>query len=661
MTHPTLKPHISADTNIPELTIKAVILGLILATVLALSNTFLALKIGMLTASSIPASILSMGILRFFRQHTILENNLVQTCASAGEAIAGGIVYTAPALIIVHYWMNFNYWNTFFIALIGGSLGVFFTIPLRKAYMHDRHLRFPEGTAIAEILKMKATNLGHFTRLLIGSALGAIIELCQTGFKVLANNVQYWVTKAGITTGFGLGFSATLIGAGYIMGYEVGISVLIGTIIANVFSVAILSHLYPANLPLSSASAIAADLLSNKVRYMGIGAMLVSALWTLLYLLKPLFTGLMVSIKGLTQNSFTSQTTLRTERDMPLAYVITMIGVLLIGTYFLLNHLFDLSSFTINPHFHPAYLIGCLIYIVILGFIFSAVCGYFSGLLGVAPSPGSAIAIATILIAALLCRFLLHLHTGIADSLMKEAEAITIVLASIVMGSAAVANNNSQDLKVGQIVGATPWKQQLMLLLGGLVAALIIPLAMQLLYQTYGIANVVPHANMDPNQSLPAPPAAAIAAITQGIFHSNLPWSLMIAGGAIALLAIILSLILQRYSRFKLSAIAIAIGIYLPLATSSTLVLGALINYIVTRKLQRRKSDEQSSYNGIILACGLVAGAALMNVVLAVPLSMLHNPDSLVLLPAHLYPLSEILGAITTAGLAYYLYRVATK
>lgn len=652
--------YITANKTIPELTTKAIILGIILALILAISNTFLALKIGVLTASSIPAAILSMGILRLFKRATILENNLVQTCASAGEAIAGGIVYTAPALVIVHYWMSFNYLQTFVIAAIGGTLGVLFTIPLRRVFMQEKQLRFPEGTAIAEVLKAHISNTTGIVKLLIGGAIGAIIELCQTGFKLLASGLQFFVTYGSVTSGFGIGFSATLIGAGYLMGFEVGLSILFGAIIANVFCLGALSHIYASSLHLTNSNDIASAILGSKIRYVGIGAMLVAGLATLISLLKPFYQSLSSSFTGLTHLKHQADI-VRTERDVPLPIVIGGIILMLLASYLLFDILFDFQVFNIGNLLKPAYIITGLLYILILGFIFSTICGYFSGLVGVTASPGSSVAIAAVLIAALLLKFFLHIDGSTQLTLIHEAEAITIVLASIVMGAACVANNNSQDLKVGYIVGATPWKQQLMLLLGGLMAALIIPAVMQLLFNVYGIAGVVPNSAMDPSQSLPAPPAAAMAAISQGVFAGDLPWSMMGLGAGIALLAVIISPLL-KHKGFTLSFIGLAIGIYLPLASSTPLFLGALISLLVNRKLNKKQSDATpEKQSGIVLSCGLVAGAAIMNVILAVPFALMHNSDGLTLLGPQFQFLTKIASIITTIMLCIYLYQNTVK
>ncbi|OGT47281.1 MAG: oligopeptide transporter, OPT family [Gammaproteobacteria bacterium RIFCSPHIGHO2_12_FULL_41_15] len=644
------KPIIAAEQTITELSLKTVLLGLFLALILAISNTYLALKIGVLTASSIPAAILSMGILRFFKTHTVLENNLVQTCASAGEAIAGGVVYTVPALVILRYWLSFSYIESFTIAIVGGVLGVLFTIPLRRVYMTHQELRFPEGQAIAQVLIMGMKKSAGIGFMMMGSVIGAAFELAQTGLKLLADSVQFWITRGHSTFGFGTGFAATLIGAGYLMGFEVGLSILMGAIIANLGLMPILSHLFYASSS-QSARSIAIAISADKIRYIGIGAMLTSGVITLISLLKPMAISLKTSVQQLMviRQGDRNQVE-RTDFDMPLSIVIAGILLFLILSLLLILSMFNLPAIFNNGLTETLFLISVAIYLIVLGFLFSAMCGYFSGLVGVTASPGSSIAIASVLIAAVIMQMMVSYH-GNHPALIKEAMAITIVISSIVMGAACVANNNSQDLKVGYILGATPWKQQLMLLLGGVVACLIIPMIMQLLFSVYGIAGVMPQAGMNVSNSLAAPPAAAMAAVAQAMFQHDLPWNMMLIGAVISVAMSVITLLLPK--QCHLSVIGIAMGIYLPLSSSTPLFIGALIALLANR---HKKSPSQT---GMILACGLVAGAAIMNVILAIPFSIMHNPDQFALLPASGHTLTESLATIATLGLSYFVYRVA--
>lgn len=657
----SFEPVIKASQRLPELTLKVILLGVILALVLAVSSTYLALKIGVLTASSIPAAILSMGILRFTKGANILEHNLVQTCASAGEAIAGGIVYTTPALIIIHYWLRFSYGQTFLIALVGGALGVMFTIPLRRVFVRDPDLRFPEAQAIAEVLKTNVVESARLKYMFIGSGIGAGIELLQNGFKLLANQVSIWLAAGNAIFNVGLGFSATLIGAGYLMGFGIGLSIIVGAVIAHLFCLPVLSVHYQ-SLIQQTASVAGNALTNDQIRYIGIGAMLLAGFWTLLSLLKPLKDSLQLAISFVFKPASRPQELqLRTEQDIPFNYILLSLLVLMLMAFFLFYNLFDFQIFNIHGMQDVLLLVVSLLYVLVIGFIFAAICGYFSGLVGVAASPGSAIAIASVLIAGLVISSTLYHHDLVNQTILLQAQAITIILAAVVMGSAAVANNNSQDLKVGQLVGATPWKQQLMLLIGGVVAALIIPLVMQLLYSVYGIANVVPRAGMSLGETLPAPPAAAMAAIAQGLFQHQLPWNMLLIGGLI----IIVIAVLQQlfWPRYKLSLIGIAIGIYLPLSSTTPLFLGALLSYLVQSKIKIMPDaqQKQANYRGIVLACGMVAGAAVTNVILAIPFALFGNADLLNVLPTQWHGFASTFACIVTAIILIYFYRTITR
>lgn len=648
-----------------EITVKGIILSGILAVVLAIANTFLALKIGILTSASIPAAILAMGILRLLGQNNILENNLVQTAASAGEAVAGGIVYTIPALIIIGYWQKFGYWENFFIALTGGALGVWFSVPLRRILVSDPNLSFPEGRAITEVLK-----LGHsqyqskigLRYILMGGLVGALIECGQTGFKILINSWQVWFVSNRIIFGFGAGFSAAMIGAGYLIGIEVGSSIFVGALLSWMIGIPLASEFYPQIILVSHDAAIAAvNLWSSKLRYIGIGAMLTAGLWTCGKLFLPLIYNIKNAIKIFGSQHKTS--ILSKDKDIP--NIITVGGILLTAVviYFLLKSLFSLNNLPISSMWQHVLLSGSLIYILVFGFLFCAITGYFSGLVGVTASPGSAIVIAGLLIAALALSALFH-HWQISNiaAVITTAKIMTIVIGAVITTAACIANDNIQDLKVGYLLGATPWKQQIMLLVGVILASAIIPVVMQLLFNTYGIANVLPHAGMDTTQSLPAPPAAVMAALTEAVFRENLPWNLMFIGAGLTSIFILFSSVLNKRG-YKLSVLGVAIGMYLPLASSIPLFLGALIAYQAKKVSTKNKSANKElsdsvafdTYRGTLIACGLVAGAALMDVIIAVPLSLAHSPDALSIVSLHWLPFSIILSIITTIILAKWM------
>lgn len=652
--------------NLPEITFRAILLSIILAIVLAASNTYLALKVGILTSASIPAAILAMGILRFFKNSNILENNLVQTAASAAEAVAGGIAYTIPALIIIHYWAHFSYWENLAIALSGGILGVLFSIPLRRVLMNAPHLHFPEGKAIAELLRIGTQKTLGLREMLLGGSAGAALELAQTGFKIISSNVQAWFVAGNTMFGFGGGFSATLIGAGYLIGFNVGLSLLIGALIAWGLGVPIFSILDTFAGHTIDATQTAPSLYGEKIHYIGIGAMLVAGMWTLLKLLKPFYESIVLSTQAFLDKNLPEKVIPRTEQDIPLFHVVLGISVISIFTYFLLKHLFHLSLLDLPPQLDIFFLLGALTYVLVVGFIFSAICGYFSGLVGVSASPGSAIIIAGMLLVALILRTILGFyHDILSHTQLLNAAAMTIIIGSIITGAAAIANDNIQDLKVGQIVGSTPWKQQVMLLIGVVAAAAVIPPIMEILFNVYGIAGVLPHEGMDPTQTLAAPPAAMMAGLTQSVFNHNLPWDMLGIGAIIILISIVANKFLEARN-FSLSILGIAFGIYLPLSSSIPLFIGGLFALMAKNVLQRRtlEANEQTGIiqqRGLLLACGLVAGAALMDVLLAIPMSLAENANILNILPPGWSNLATILGILSLVLLGSWFYKIARE
>jgi len=652
------------ETPAYEITFRAVVLSILLAILLAASNAFLALKIGILTSASIPAAVLSMGILRNFRNASILENNLVQTAASAGEAVAGGIVYTIPALVIINYWTSFNYFENFMIALIGGVIGVMFSIPIRRVLVNNERLRFPEGRAIAAVLQGGFGEQAGYRNMLLGGLAGGLIELCQLGFKVLANSWQVWFSSGRALFGFGGGFSAAMIGAGYLIGTNLTLSIFIGAVLGWLLTVPALSEWFnaTANLGALPASDIVMALWNTKIRYIGIGAMLVSGLLTLGALFRPFILSIRSSLQVFSSDKPPLKT-LHTEQDIPLRWVLFTLAAFFVLLLFGFAYRLPLADLALGSGWlNGSLVLFAALYVFIIGFLFSAITGYFSGMVGVTASPGSAIIIAGILLAALLLDSLIQCcHFSVNTNVIRAAEAITIVVGSIITGAAAIANDNIQDLKVGHILGATPWKQQVMLLLGVVTAAAVIPPIMQVLFNVYGIAGVVPRPGMDPALSLPAPPAAAMAAITQAVFGSNVPWSMLLIGAGLSLFLTLVNKALMKSGR-EFSVLGVAIGIYLPLASSTPLFIGGMISWLACRGFEAdNQANQTAKHRGVLLACGLVAGAALMDVVLAVPFSLLHGPDSLRLVSKQWVSGAVILSLVVTFLLAKWFYTQVRK
>lgn len=657
----TNKPVIAAHEKVAELSLRSVILGILLTLVLATANAYLALKLGILTSASIPAAIISMGILRFFKHPGILENNAVQTAASAGEAVAGGIVYTIPALIIIGFWDGFDYWTNFFIAATGGVLGVLFSIPLRRILVHDEGLKFPEGRAIAEVLKSSSANAG-MSEIFMGGAIGALLELFQVGFKIIANSWNYYFVAGKSLFALGAGFSATMVGAGYLVGSSMALSIFSGAVIAWLVVLPVLSYCYPEILNQHPVQEAALVLWNTKLRYLGIGAMLFAGLWTLIKLIKPLSQSMRFSFAATRVKQLQQFRIPRTERDIPLPYIFAGIAAMAALLFALFNTIFPVQDIGFQGYFSKSVVVFAVLYVLVIGFVFSVITAYFSGMVGVTASPGSSVVIAGMLFAAwLLLTFINQvLPLPLGTMQLRAAEAITIIIGSVVTGIAAIANDNTQDLKVGQIVGATPWKQQIMLLLGVLISSLIIPPVMQLLFDVYGIAGVMPREGMDISLSLPAPTAALMAAITEAVFRNNLPW-LMMFSGALIIFVIILSLSLVFKGRSRLSILGIAIGMYLPLTSSFPLFLGGMIAWFVQLQHKKQGLDTRETtlrtQRGTLIACGLVAGSAIMDVILAIPFSLFHSPNALKLVGDAWENYGILLAILSTFALACWMIR----
>lgn len=640
------QPFIAAEQRLTEITLPVIGISILLAIVLAASNAYLALKIGILTSASIPAAVLSMGLLRFIRGSNILQNNLVQTAASAGEAIAGGVVYTVPALIILHYWNHFPYLESVAIALLGGVLGVLISIPLRHVLVTDRQLRFPEGVAIAEMLIVGDKKELGLKQMLLGGGIGGLLELAQTGIKAIGNTLAGWWTHGQTVFGFGFGFAPALVGAGYLIGFRTGLSIFIGAVLSWGIFVPVMSTLFPDASYITAPASAPMALWGAHICYIGIGAMVTAGLWTLGALCKPLIASMRLTLRAFHQSN-SGFNIVRTERDIPMPIVlgsVLFIGVLL---FFLFQQQFSVLNLGLASHHATEFFIACVIYVLLIGFIAAAICGYFSGMVGVSATPGSGIVIASMLLSAFILRCVLEFAGASGTSIILTAEAVTIILGAVITGAACIANDNIQDLKVGHIVGATPWRQQIMLLLGAVVASFVIPPVMELLFNVYGIGGVFPRPGMDPSQMLVAPPAAMMAAVTKGVFGHDLPWKMLSIGAAISMVTIIINLLIAKEKR--ISVLGLATGVYLPWSSSTALFIGAVFA-LLTRKGQNKQQ-------GILLACGLVAGAALMDVLLAIPMALAKNSAVLQFLPTAWHIPAQVLGVISIVAIGVWFYK----
>lgn len=602
-----------------EITLRVVLLSIFLAVILAIANTYLALKIGILASASIPAAILSMGILKFFKNTSIYEHNLVQTAASAGEAIAGGIVFTIPALIILNYWQHFPYVMNFCIALLSSFAGIFLSVPLRRYLLQDSSLKFPEGRAIAAVLQSADEHASGFKEILQGSFWAALLEAIQSS-QIFSSSITGWTKIKGIIIGGTVGFSAILVSAGYLMGWDVSISMLVGSILAWGGGIPLLSVYDSSSIMHLSASDAVAQVLTQHIREMGVSTMIIAGLFTLAGLLQPLLKSIFKIFHNMKEMQ---SSTLSQEKDLPFALVllglfISLIGMTLLVWFFIPLDLHYLHFDHLN---RPELFCLIMVYLLIAGAILSGIAGYFSGLVGVTASPGSSIVIAGMLLSAVLIKFcLFSTHTLVNNSLQFAGAALAILLGSLLTGMAAISNDNLQDLKVGQLIGATPWKQQLMLLLGALVASLVVPWVMEVLFQAYGIANILPHGHMNSAESLPAPPAAIMAMLVKGVFNGGTDWDYFLVGSCLAILLYLLQILFKRFG-ITLSILAMAVGVYLPMSTSTALFIGGVIAKKIKVHHQVYSAEQASirEQRGYLIACGAVVGAIIMDIFLIIP------------------------------------------
>lgn len=664
-------PIIPPQVSLPEITLRVIVLGFILTIVLAAANAYLGLKVGTTVSASIPAAVISMGILRFFRNSNILENTMVQIMASVGEALTAGIAFILPALIILHVWEGFNYWQTVLTGLLGGFLGVLFTIPLRRALLQDKTLRYPEAVAIGNVLKASANREeGDLRSLTWGGVVGAAIALFQSGFQILTDNFQYWVKSQNTIFGFGLGLSPALIAAGYIVGINVALSLLVGIGLGWLAGVPILSYIY--GMPEADTANQAAIMIwRNYIRYIGVGTMLIGGLWTLCTLFKPVINSMAASFSSLRDIRLGKKTeSLRTERDIPIHYVFIAAAILLVPIFFLIAFTIIPKELQISSEFRYFISGFSTLYILFGGFVFCSIMAYFAGLIGSTNSPVSGLLVSALLVICLIFMAFFS-FTDWSDQTKEMIGSVVAIGSMVVIGAAlSISNDTMQDLKVGQIVGATPWKQQVMLILGVVVSAFVIPPILQLLYNAYGIGGVFPRPGMNPSQMLAAPQAGLMATVAAGAFSHQLKWGMIGIGALIAVICVIIDEVLKKRFGTRLPVLAVGLGIYLPLDSSVPVVIGGLLSYFVQFRLNHlyhrgRPEDEKQvqthRHRGLLLACGIVAGASLMGVALAIPFALKESSDALRIMPDQFVPFAGVLSIIVTFILCAWIYRVVLR
>ncbi|TWT18560.1 oligopeptide transporter, OPT family [Luteimonas marina] len=640
-----------AEKGIPQLTFRAVLLAIILAMVLSAANAYLGLFAGLTVATAIPAAVVSMGVLRLLGGGTILENNIVQTGASAGSSIAAGVIFTVPALIILGYWQDFRYSWVLAIAGLGGLLGVLFSVPLRRTMIVEDPLPFPEGKAAAEVLKA-GDNPGPGLKILgISAAIGGLVKLASgSGLRLIP---ETWAQSGFLANGKGLAYLGTnlspaLLGVGYIVGLNIGIVVLSGAVLSWHIAIPLYQAFFLDSDPVLAAGVAGAGaedtafaIWSAKIRYLGVGAMLIGGVWTLFSLRKSLVSGIRSGIAAARKGS--GEFVAETERDLPMKWMLialVLFVIPLLALYQAITGLWHVS-------------VPMTIIMIVAGFLFVSVSAYLAGLVGSSNNPVSGITIATILFASLVLLGLLGRDSDIGA-------VAAIMIGAVVCCAAAVGGDNLQDLKAGYIVGATPWKQQLMLGIGAFSCALIMAPVLNLLAQAYGIG---PPTAEHPNP-LSAPQATLMASVAKGMFGGQLPWG-MIGLGALVGAAIIAvdEWLKARGAKFRVPVLAAAIGIYLPLELMVPIFLGGLLAHFVERWHKVTDADDEAKERvhrpGVLFAAGLITGEALMGIAIAVPIWATENRDVLAL-PESLH-FNQWIGLAVLALVGWYLYRTGKK
>ncbi|MBP0599062.1 oligopeptide transporter, OPT family [Herbaspirillum sp. LeCh32-8] len=644
------------QAGLPELTLRGMVLGALITVVFTASNVYLGLKVGLTFSSAIPAAVISMAVLRMFSGANILENNMVQTQASAAGTLSS-IIFILPGLVMMGHWHGFPFLETLGICAAGGMLGVMFSIPLRRVMVVQGELPYPEGVAAAEILRVGSADAdgGEETRrglrdILFGGALSAAFSLVASGFKIFAENMNLWFSAGASVLRLPIGFSLALVGAGYMIGIVSGIAILIGLVIAWGVAVPYLTAVTPRDAG-TAVSAFANGIWSSQVRFMGAGMIGVAAVWTLATLFKPMLDGVKASLSTFSRRQQGSGE--QNDRDMPPGWIIaiSLAMIALLAVVF--------ASFLSDAPVSQGLFIGLIVYAVafafIFGFLVAAACGYMAGLIGSSSSPISGIGIVAVILVSLLL-----LASGAVDPLLatpqgsKLAIAIALFVTAAIIAVAAIANDNLQDLKTGQLVGATPWRQQVALLVGCVVGALVIPPVLNLLYTAYGFTGALPREGMDAGAALAAPQATLMTAIATGIFTRELNWTMLVIGMGLGIVLIFIDWLLEKRGGVaRLPVLAVGIGIYLPPVVSMALFFGAMLGWLIDRALRRRAHAagkdldayaEKPRQRGILVASGLIVGESLVGVLLAAVIGFTGKDSPLALVSSGLENIGQWLG-----------------
>ncbi len=650
----------SAKRMLPELTFKSIMFGFFLAMVLCASNVFVALKVGRTISGSIPAAVLSILFLNLWRKTSILEHNIVQTTASAGEVVSCAISITIPALVMIGYWDHFHYVEVLSIATVGGFLGVAFSVPLRRSMIVQQNLPYPEGIAAAEILKSSEHSNGGKI-LLSGGIFASIISFFQDGIKWFATEMQGWTKFGTLPFGSGLELSPILVGAGYIVGLRISAAIVVGTVITWCIAIPLYAYLYgvPDGL---TAQAAAHELWKTKLRFMGVGAMIIAGLWGMLSLSRTMFDAIRSSVTTLKSEAVDMNSLPRTERDMPMNYVAMIVLILTVPLMIMFYNVL-VVPFDLPLLYGVVVMLTAVVASLIIAFGCAAVGSYLTGVVGSTLLPISGITIAGILLFGGLLFALLgnHVNLSIDSPHALSLAGATILFAGIVALSAYISGDNMQDLKTGTLVGATPWKQQFVLLVGVVGGAIIVGPVLELLYNAYGFGDVMPRVGMDAAHTLKAPQATVMATMARGLFSGGIEWNMIFIGVAIAVSVICIDHYFKSKGRANsLPVLTVALGMYMPASLILTFLIGGIIAHYAdkTRSKMPKEKQSNSAQGGILYASGIIAGTSLIGVLIAIPLS--QGFDLSLYIPRLPSLLVQIGGLGMFGLLIYSIYQKAT-
>ena len=635
-----------------ELTVRGLVLGALITTIFTAANVYLGLKVGLTFASSIPAAVISMAILSVVKDSSILENNIVQTVASAAGTLSA-IIFVLPGLVIVGWWTGFPFWYSFLICLAGGVLGVLFTIPLRRALVTTSDLPYPEGVAAAEVLKVGSGTRGEtkdetgearegLIAVILGSVASAGLAIWTATRIAAATVTGFFRIGAAASSGYDIAFSLALVGAGHLVGLSVGIAMLIGLVIAWAIAVPVLTSMQP---PVAGAELAAhtIGIWRTQVRFIGAGAIAVAAIFTLAKLAKPVVGGLITTLAA----SRTKGAADDRDRDLSPGWILVLtLGCLLVSGWLAFS--FARSS-VLAPYAVRLTLIA-IPFVLIGGFLIAGICGYMAGLIGASNSPISGVGILSIV----LCASVLILAVAPTAATRSALVAFALFTTAIVFACATISNDNLQDLKTGQLVGASPMRQQIALIVGVAAGASVIPFVLNLLATAYGFAGAANVGVVAPNP-LPAPQATLISALAQGVIGGSLEWKMIGIGALVGVGLIVLDLALGAMNKLRIPPLAVGIGIYLPMSATFAVVVGAVLSHWYDRRVRSSPNPERAERLGTLVASGLIVGESLWGVVNAGLIVALSNeaPIGLVSADFALAPWLGLIGFILVIILLY--------